>query len=148
MHSIAWSEKLPATPNTSSNNICPDQKSECPSGTTCCELSSGGYGCCPYPQVSSNTYSYLFTVFFINVLSFITLLSSYCLNDILVILYTKGITLHCFINALTQYILLNLVIKMPCVYLLSSALSATNSFKDLLEYVHCLFVYRICQRKQ
>ena len=24
--------------------------SECPSGNTCCMLSSGGYGCCPYPN--------------------------------------------------------------------------------------------------
>ena len=29
---------------------CPDGQSECPSGNTCCKLSSGGYGCCPLPQ--------------------------------------------------------------------------------------------------
>jgi hypothetical protein len=34
---------------------CPDQKSQCPSGTTCCELASGGYGCCPYPQATCCT---------------------------------------------------------------------------------------------
>ena len=30
-----------------SNIICPDG-SECPDSSTCCEISSGGYGCCPY----------------------------------------------------------------------------------------------------
>ena len=27
-----------------------DDKSSCPSGTTCCKLSSGEYGCCPYKK--------------------------------------------------------------------------------------------------
>ena len=27
-----------------------DDGSTCPTGTTCCKLSSGGYGCCPYPE--------------------------------------------------------------------------------------------------
>ncbi|KAJ1358362.1 hypothetical protein KIN20_016778 [Parelaphostrongylus tenuis] len=27
--------------------ICPDMKSKCPSGTTCCKLLSDKYGCCP-----------------------------------------------------------------------------------------------------
>ena len=27
-----------------------DDGSSCPTGTTCCKLSSGGYGCCPYPE--------------------------------------------------------------------------------------------------
>ena len=26
---------------------CPDGRSSCPSGDTCCLLSSNGYGCCP-----------------------------------------------------------------------------------------------------
>ena len=30
--------------------VCPDGQSQCPSGSTCCELSSGGYGCCPLPK--------------------------------------------------------------------------------------------------
>ena len=30
--------------------ICPDEKSKCPDGNTCCELSSGQYGCCPLPK--------------------------------------------------------------------------------------------------
>ena len=29
---------------------CPDGQSECPSGNTCCKLSSGEYGCCPLPK--------------------------------------------------------------------------------------------------
>ena len=29
---------------------CPDGVTECPSGNTCCKLSSGGYGCCPLPN--------------------------------------------------------------------------------------------------
>jgi hypothetical protein len=27
-----------------------DDGSSCPTGTTCCKLSSGQYGCCPYPE--------------------------------------------------------------------------------------------------
>ncbi|KAK6047404.1 granulin [Cooperia oncophora] len=27
--------------------ICPDRRSKCPSGSTCCMLLSGKYGCCP-----------------------------------------------------------------------------------------------------
>ena len=27
-----------------------DDGSECPTGTTCCKLSSGQWGCCPYPN--------------------------------------------------------------------------------------------------
>ena len=34
------------------NVICPDQTSECPDGSTCCKLSSGGYGCCPAPKAT------------------------------------------------------------------------------------------------
>ncbi|XP_015244830.1 PREDICTED: granulins [Cyprinodon variegatus] len=32
--------------------ICPDGKSSCPDGYTCCQLSSGEYGCCPYPEAT------------------------------------------------------------------------------------------------
>ena len=31
---------------------CPDKKSTCPSGTTCCQMQSGWYGCCPMLNVS------------------------------------------------------------------------------------------------
>ena len=27
-----------------------DDGSSCPSGTTCCKLATGGYGCCPFPE--------------------------------------------------------------------------------------------------
>ena len=30
--------------------VCPDGQSECPSGNTCCKLSSGQWGCCPLPN--------------------------------------------------------------------------------------------------
>ncbi|XP_041121618.1 progranulin-like isoform X3 [Polyodon spathula] len=29
---------------------CPDGKSQCPDGTTCCRMPSGQYGCCPIPN--------------------------------------------------------------------------------------------------
>ena len=32
------------------NVVCPDQKSECSSNSTCCMLKSGQYGCCPVPN--------------------------------------------------------------------------------------------------
>eukprot|EP00794_Sanderia_malayensis_P003771 gene3771-4293_t len=43
---------VPAAKNeaTSENKVCPDSKSACPSGSTCCKLASGGYGCCPYSE--------------------------------------------------------------------------------------------------
>uniref|UniRef100_A0A8C7ZWR7 Granulin b n=1 Tax=Oryzias sinensis TaxID=183150 RepID=A0A8C7ZWR7_9TELE len=30
--------------------ICPDQESECPDETTCCQLPDGSWGCCPFPK--------------------------------------------------------------------------------------------------
>ena len=32
--------------------ICPDKKSACPTGNTCCPLTTGAYACCPLPSVS------------------------------------------------------------------------------------------------
>ncbi|CAH3195640.1 unnamed protein product, partial [Porites evermanni] len=32
------------------NVVCPDGQSECPDNTSCCKLSSGQWGCCPFPQ--------------------------------------------------------------------------------------------------
>ena len=46
---IAMFKKQPAI-NAPQNVICPDQKSECPSGNTCCLLTTGVYGCCPVPN--------------------------------------------------------------------------------------------------
>ena len=36
--------------NSSVRSVECDDGSTCPTGTTCCKLSSGGYGCCPYPK--------------------------------------------------------------------------------------------------
>jgi len=32
--------------------LCPDQASKCPNTATCCQLSSGEWGCCPFARVS------------------------------------------------------------------------------------------------
>ena len=52
---ILWSaaESLFKSPvhAESESVICPDTQSVCPDGTTCCKLSSGQYGCCPFPNV-------------------------------------------------------------------------------------------------
>ena len=41
---------LAVTKLTSPTIICPDGKSECPNGNTCCKLSGDLYGCCPIPK--------------------------------------------------------------------------------------------------
>ena len=46
---ISFLTKLPAL-KAPENVICPDQKSECPTGNTCCLTSEGIYGCCPKPN--------------------------------------------------------------------------------------------------
>lgn len=48
----AASEELERQANASlqANDECPDHKSECPAESTCCELESGEYGCCPLPN--------------------------------------------------------------------------------------------------
>ncbi|KAM8730432.1 granulin b isoform 1-T2 [Acanthopagrus schlegelii] len=49
-------QKLPARrresfPVSSVGSVtCPDGKSSCPDSFTCCELTGGDYGCCPYPE--------------------------------------------------------------------------------------------------
>ncbi|ELT89599.1 hypothetical protein CAPTEDRAFT_60732, partial [Capitella teleta] len=30
--------------------VCPDKKSTCPKGSTCCLLTSGQFGCCPLDE--------------------------------------------------------------------------------------------------
>ncbi|XP_067412373.1 progranulin [Emydura macquarii macquarii] len=37
----------PGVPASLGKIICPDQKSACPDGTTCCQLPNSQYGCCP-----------------------------------------------------------------------------------------------------
>lgn len=41
----------PAHPASTDGVMCPDGRSECAIGQTCCQLISGAYGCCPYPKV-------------------------------------------------------------------------------------------------
>lgn len=39
--------------------ICPDQESECPDATTCCQLPDSSWGCCPLAKVSHTPLSHL-----------------------------------------------------------------------------------------
>lgn len=58
LESFPMLEKLPA--RRRKNNLapvadavtCPGGQSSCPESYTCCQLPSGDYGCCPYPQAS------------------------------------------------------------------------------------------------
>jgi hypothetical protein len=47
--SIKWFEKQPGN-KINENEVCPDKKSQCPTGSTCCQLESGDWGCCPLPK--------------------------------------------------------------------------------------------------
>ena len=42
--------KMEGSRNVEEPDVKCDDKSSCPSGTTCCKLSSGEYGCCPYKK--------------------------------------------------------------------------------------------------
>ena len=46
---IAMIEKKPAALREE-NVVCPGGQYQCPTGNTCCKLSSGEYGCCPLPN--------------------------------------------------------------------------------------------------
>ncbi|XP_017320488.1 granulin b isoform X1 [Ictalurus punctatus] len=50
-HTLEWVMRV-ATKQTSLPQavVCPDQESECPDGTTCCQLPDGTWGCCPMPN--------------------------------------------------------------------------------------------------
>ncbi|XP_026114266.1 granulin b isoform X2 [Carassius auratus] len=43
-HILDWVEKVTTKPQAV---ICPDQESECPDDTTCCQMPDGSWGCCP-----------------------------------------------------------------------------------------------------
>ncbi|XP_042772111.1 progranulin isoform X1 [Panthera leo] len=43
-------KKIPAQRSNRAVVLCPDAQSQCPDGSTCCELPSGKYGCCPIPN--------------------------------------------------------------------------------------------------
>ena len=53
----AWLEKTAAITVELRDVVCPGGQSKCPDGNTCCKLSSGGYGCCPLPNVSGTLFS-------------------------------------------------------------------------------------------
>lgn len=40
----------PVDPKNVGDVICPDGRHACPSGSTCCKLASGVWGCCPIPN--------------------------------------------------------------------------------------------------
>ncbi|XP_018592009.1 progranulin-like isoform X2 [Scleropages formosus] len=44
------SEERVDSAGTAASITCPDGKSQCPEGTTCCQMTSGSYGCCPFPN--------------------------------------------------------------------------------------------------
>ncbi|XP_045693507.1 progranulin [Phyllostomus hastatus] len=43
-------KKIPARRTNRTGILCPDGRSLCPDDSTCCELPSGQYGCCPIPN--------------------------------------------------------------------------------------------------
>ncbi|XP_051737572.1 granulin b isoform X2 [Ctenopharyngodon idella] len=43
-HTLDWVERVAITQKAV---VCPDQESECPDDTTCCEMPDGSWGCCP-----------------------------------------------------------------------------------------------------
>ncbi|XP_057293026.1 fibrillin-2-like isoform X2 [Hydractinia symbiolongicarpus] len=53
---VKGDEKIEASRHTSGIKkalvVCPDGVSQCPSESTCCKLSTGGYGCCPLPKAT------------------------------------------------------------------------------------------------
>ncbi|XP_032704912.1 progranulin isoform X3 [Lontra canadensis] len=43
-------KKIPAQRSNGAVILCPDGQSQCPDGSTCCQLPNGKYGCCPMPN--------------------------------------------------------------------------------------------------
>ncbi|KAL8558870.1 hypothetical protein ACOMHN_054301 [Nucella lapillus] len=50
--SIPWMEKKPSMPSALNlkDVVCPGGQSTCPDGSTCCQMTSGIWGCCPHPK--------------------------------------------------------------------------------------------------
>ncbi|XP_027011582.2 granulin b isoform X2 [Tachysurus fulvidraco] len=50
-HSLEWVRRVSAKQITLPQAVvCPDQESECPDDTTCCQMPDGVWGCCPMPN--------------------------------------------------------------------------------------------------
>ncbi|XP_060727012.1 granulin b isoform X1 [Tachysurus vachellii] len=50
-HSLEWVRRVSAKQITLPQAVvCPDQESECPDDTTCCQMPDGIWGCCPMPN--------------------------------------------------------------------------------------------------
>ena len=55
--STDWLEKTESRPVIKASAVpCPDGKSQCPSGNTCCLVGADRYGCCPKPDVSDSSF--------------------------------------------------------------------------------------------
>ncbi|KAG7335498.1 hypothetical protein KOW79_000191 [Hemibagrus wyckioides] len=50
-HTLKWVRRVDAKQITLPQAVvCPDQESECPDDTTCCQMPDGTWGCCPMPN--------------------------------------------------------------------------------------------------
>ncbi|KAM9488533.1 granulin b [Clarias gariepinus] len=50
-HTLAWVRRVSAKQTALPRAVvCPDQESECPDDTTCCQMPDGKWGCCPMPN--------------------------------------------------------------------------------------------------
>lgn len=50
-HTLEWVRRVGAKQITRAQAVvCPDQESECPDDTTCCQMPDGTWGCCPMPN--------------------------------------------------------------------------------------------------
>ncbi|XP_053094900.1 granulin b isoform X2 [Pangasianodon hypophthalmus] len=50
-HTLEWVRRVVAKQTTLPQAVvCPDQESECPDDTTCCQMPDGTWGCCPMPN--------------------------------------------------------------------------------------------------
>jgi len=57
-HSVSWNAVAVSHWDRPSSDdvVCPGGKAECPDGDTCCQMTSGQYGCCPFPKVRHFVY--------------------------------------------------------------------------------------------
>ena len=62
--SLPFYQKIKAIAKKVETVPCADGKSECPDGSTCCQLASGQYGCCPLVNVK---FFFFFLLIFIEI---------------------------------------------------------------------------------